>query len=200
VHVQALTTGRTVPKKAKAGGAQREGAKAGRATVVHYPPPHIVLVRGLGEVKDDDAGRDEGDAEVVPPAVFLLGKEHPEQHHRDHLGRVQCRKPSSLGAYRETETAARRQRKRLAFMDLSFEHHAPKRETFHVSHPGDSGTSLALQENDRWDGGEGRKHVVTLQDLPSSLVGKLTYLSASIEHTMAPMYADPAVANSCCGI
>ncbi len=46
----------------------------------------------------------------------------------------------------------------------------------------------------------GRKYVFTLQDLPSSLVGKLTYLSASIEHTMAPMYADPAVMNSCCGI
>lgn len=41
---------------------------------------------------------------------------------------------------------------------------------------------------------------ITLQDLPSSLVGKLTYLSASIEVTMAPMYAEPAVAYSCCGI
>lgn len=39
----------------------------------------------------------------------------------------------------------------------------------------------------------------TLPDFPSSLVRKLTYLSASMERTTAPMYANPAVQNRCCG-
>jgi len=51
-------------------------------------PPHLLVVLASGQVEGDDAGRDEGDAEVVPQGVLLLGKEHPEQHHRDHLERM----------------------------------------------------------------------------------------------------------------
>lgn len=48
-------------------------------------PPHVVLVRGLGEVEGCDAGRDEAGANVVPQAVPLFGEQYAEQHHRDHL-------------------------------------------------------------------------------------------------------------------